>query len=351
MKIRRDKCLLCGVGLDAIPRHGIQRHPLVNYCRVAYTDSYGVCLTDEEVKIAEAIIDEAPQDLQPEMGMFDLNPPVDFVLGQMFNEFQLPRLGGASTGKGWSSFATAQRCLYLWRKRYVEKTRPPLVTENEHLAIGTLVHTLLALFYANMLGDFTQITPQVCYDYLIDRVNPSFVKEGWRIFSAYRLYYTYDEMRPLAVEYDLKDPRTGESTRYDLIAFFPKITQGRLPGTYLVEHKTSGRFDWDTLEGWANDGEVIGEAALWRSLGLAKRFGPLQGVIVNIVGKQQEPKFHRTTVIPEGVLVKSHLDDLRRWDGLLALCKATNNFPRSRANCVNRFGRCDWWEHCVTGAP
>lgn len=350
MNVIRDTCLLCGSALEPTA-HGVQRHPVVKFCRVTYTDTYGVSLTDEEVKIVETIIDDPPAAIEPSTGMFDLHPPVEYVLDQLFAEAGVPRLGGISTGRGWSSYAAAQRCFYLWRKRYVEKVRPPLVSEGETLAVGTLVHTFLALFYANMLGDYAQITPQGCYAYLIERANPAFVKEGWRIFSAYRLYYAHEHLQPLAVEYDLKHPRTGESCRYDLIAFLPKATPGRLAGTYVFEHKTSGRFDWDTLDGWANDGEVIGEAALWKTLGLDKRFGPLRGVIVNILGKQQEPKFHRTTIAPESFLVQAHLDDLRRWDGLLALCKATNNWPRSRANCINRFGRCDWWEHCTTGAP
>lgn len=350
MQIRRDRCLLCASQLEPLPGQGIQRHPPSASCRVLFTDAYGVCLTDEEAKIAETISDEAPV-AEPVLGLFDMHPPVEYVLGQMFEAFGEPRLGGASTGKGWSSFAVAQRCLYLWRKRYVERALPPIVVESEALAIGTLVHTFLALYYANRLGQYRKLTPQACRDFALERANPRFVNEAWRVFSAYRLYYTHDILQPLAIEYDLKDPRTGESCRYDLVGFFPKSTPGRLAGTYLFEHKTSGRFDFDTLEGWANDGEVIGEASLWRRLGLDKRFGPLRGVVINILGKQQEPKFHRTTISPDSFLVSSHLDDLRRWDGLLQFCKATDNFPRSRGNCINRYGRCDWWEHCVTGQP
>lgn len=347
--------MLCGIELEPTADFGdrceVQRHPETASCGVTYTDAWGVALTAEELEYLEILRNDGPPEPTLEIGMFDLYPPVETVLAQLFAEHDLPRLGGPSTGKGWSSFAVAQRCLYLFNKRYVEKARPPLITETDYIAVGTLVHVFLALHYANLMGSHQAITPDVCHDYLRTRANPAFVAEGWRLFAAYRLYYAFDEIQPLGVEYDLQDPRTGESTRYDLIAFFPKSKPGRPGGTYLVEHKTAGRFDFDTLEGWANDGEVIGEAALWARLGLDKRFGPLRGVIINLIGKQKDPKFHRTTVAPQSLLVKAHLDDLRRWDGLLQFCKATRNWPRSRANCINRYGRCDWWEHCVSGAP
>lgn len=355
MNFDRDRCLLCGVVLEPGPHPQLQRHPKSDDCNVIYTDSWGVSLTDDQVAAISTLLPDDDGALaQPisEMSLFDVYPPVEAVLEQLFKDFGVPRLGGQSTGKGWSSYATAQRCLYLFNKRYVEKIQPDLVMEGEALAVGTVIHVLLALHYAGMMGQgaLGYMTPEVCHRYLLDRANPTFVNEGWRVFQAYKLYYLHDGLEPLAIEYDLKDPRTNQSCRYDLIAFFPKNLPGRPGGTYLIEHKSSGRFDWDTLDGWANDGEVIGEAALWLRLGLDKRFGRLQGVIVNILGKQKEPKFHRTVVSPLSLLVDSHFDDLRRWDGLLSLCRSSGNWPRSRANCINRWGRCDWWDHCTTGA-
>lgn len=343
---KRSRCLLCGIDLEPLKHHPVQRHPKVDTCFVRFTDAWGVCLTDKEAAIAEALIDD-PVDPQPDIGLFDVYPPVDFVLGQFFDGLGLARLGGASTGKGWSSYAVAQRCFYLYRQRYVLKAQDPIGGESEALAIGTAMHAFLALHYASKLGAYP--APEACRDFLLGRANPEYVNEAWRVFSAYRLFYTFDDqdLRPLAVEYDLKDPRTGESCRYDLIGFYKRSTPMRPAGTYVFEHKSSGRFDWDAIEGWANDGEILGEAALWKKLGMDKLFGPLRGVVVNILGKQKEPKFHRTVVAPGSLMIDAHFDDLRRWDALIASAKATNSWPRSRANCINRWGRCDWWEHCA----
>lgn len=349
MTSSRTTCLLCGRELEPLD-HGVQSHPSAVDCRVTHTDIWGVALTADEILTFEAIRDEPVQE-STDLGLgLSLYPPVEDLIGELFDEMNLPRLGGPSSGRGWSSFALAQRCLYAWYKTHVEKARPEFYMERGALAIGTLVHLFLALYYANMMEQYLVLTPGACHAWLRMRgANPELMQESWRVFEAYRLYYAHEDLRPLAVEYDLRDPQTGRSCRYDLIGYYATSKPGRPSGTYLFEHKTSGRFDWDTIDGWANDGEVIGEAALWRRLGLDNRFGRLRGVVVNILGKQKEPKFHRTTIAPGVLLINSHFDDLDRWDGLIALCRSTNNWPRSRANCINRWGRCQWWEYCMTG--
>ncbi len=123
------------------------------------------------------------------------------------------------------------------------------------------------------------------------------------------------------------------------------------PGTYIVEHKSAGRFDQATLYGWANDGEVLGEAALYKALGLEKRYGELQGIIVNILGKQpKNPQQHRTIVRPLQWQLDHHLADLDHWENLIQLSISTRRFPRSRSGCVGRYGMCDLFDHCA-GVP
>ncbi len=200
-----------------------------------------------------------------------------------------------------------------------------------------------------MTREYASLTPEHLYDRLRMKANPEFVAEAWRVYSAYQLYYRDEPIKPLAIEHDLRDPRTGESCRYDLIAFLDRELPGYLPGTYIVEHKTASRFDYDTLEGWANDGEVLGQVMLWQRLGLDKRFGELKGVMVNLLGKQKEPKFHRTLVAPSTWQVEQHKKDLPRWDALISLCRSANNFPRARAGCIGRYGRCDSYDHCHSG--
>lgn len=354
--IKHNTCFLCGVELAPVV-HSIakQVHPETPDCQTLYTDEWGISVElPEESAAPLSLIDVSDAAVDDDEEGFVLNqfPPVDDVLMQIFDEHKLPRLGGQSTGRGWSSFSLFQRCPHAWRRRYLDNTQRPsgLYIESPSLAIGSLIHTFLALYYTGMMEDspYRVLTPEMAYERLRARANPEFVGEAWRVFVSYVLWYQHENIIPLAVEFDLRDPRTHESCRYDLIAYFPEERPNFLPGTYIVESKSASRFDKATLDGWANDGECLGEVALWQRMGLDKRFGPLRGLIVNILGKQKEPKFHRTLVAPSSMQLASHLSDLKRWEGLMNLAKSMNQFPRARNGCIGRYGMCDRWDECAT---
>ena len=134
-----------------------------------------------------------------------------------------------------------------------------------------------------------------------------------------------------------------------------KITKGKghnwTPGTYIVENKTAGRFDDAALTGWANNGEILGQVMLYHRLGLARVFGELQGVIVNIIGKQAKlPLFHRALFQPNDWQVAKHAKDIRRSEALKQVYVAAGEeFPRHRASCLSQYGKCSQWDHCITG--
>lgn len=334
-------CLLCGRELTPHESGITQIHPEADDCDVHITDNWGVWIDDDEPQASSTLIQGNFIDLKT-------YPFVEEILIEVFEEFGLTRLGGVSSGKGWSNFSLYQRCPYAWYRRHIVKAQPWIKVESPSLAIGTLVHAFLALYYVRMMTNgYAALTPEILFERLRRKANPDFVNEGWRVFQAYRLYYQNEVITPLAVEYDLKDPRTGESCRFDLIAYLEREAPGCLPGTYVIEHKTSAVFSHDTLEGWACDGEVLGQAALWSRLGLDKRFGELKGVMVNILGKHKEPKFHRTIVSPSTLQIQSHLDDLKRWDAIMGIAKSTNSFPRARQGCISKYGRCTEFDHCA----
>lgn len=357
--IRRNTCFLCQRELAPHPFvDGVQVHPVLpeaeRDCLVKHTDPWGVAIEDEQIElVANEIAARAPQaPREPEPGeiVIDLYPFVDVLMEQFFAERGLARLGGKSSGRGWSSFALWQRCAYAWKRRYLDAAPAMIPIEAPSLAIGSLVHAHLALYYSQLIGDspYRGIFPEHLHDALIGKANPELLNEAWRIFSAYKLYYHLDAgIQPLAIEFDLRDPRNGESCRYDMVAFQPEQVSNRPPGTYIWEHKTAGRFDDATLTGWTNDGEILGEVMLWRRLGLDKRFGDLRGVVVNILGKQpKDIKFHREYVAPSSLQLEQHAIDLKHHEGLIQLARSTGIFPRSRNNCIGRYGKCDRWEEC-----
>lgn len=346
--IKRSSCLLCTRDLEDCGS-GIQKHPQVEDCLVTFTDALGVAIDDVVLEELANLADPAYQLDDDDDISFQLFQPVDQAIKETFESSGLERLGGMSSGRGWSSISLFQRCPYAWKRRYLVPLEAGINIEQEGLAVGTLIHAFLALYYSGMMDErFAVLTPEIMYERLRLKANPEFVFNAWRVFQAYVLYYSNEVITPLAIEYDLRDPRTNESCRYDLIAYFPVEQGQRRSGTFIVEHKSAGRFDYPTLHGWPNDGEVLGQVALWKRCGLDKRFGELRGVIVNILGKQKEPQFHRTIVAPTAWQTDAHLDELKRWEGLIQLSRSTDNFPRARAGCITRYGLCSEFEHCAS---
>lgn len=361
--IVRDTCILCDVELSPIENTpGNQLHPSMDTCLVKFTDRFGIAVDGEEIQPFAPDDDEtAPAVRDDDDVIIDLNrwPRTDVVLQKAFDEWGLPRLGGQSTGRGWTSIALFQKCPYAWYRRHELEARARkrgatlLMPESEGLAVGSIGHTFMALHYANRIGGHPHqgISPEQLRDRLMGEANPKFVQEAWRCFSGYRLEYQYDDevMMPLAVEHNLHDPRTNESCRFDLIAFYPEDTLMRAAGVYIVEHKFFKIFDIGAKE-WAHDGEVIGQVMGWRNLKLDLRFGELQGVMMNIIGRQvKEQKFHRAIVAPSSWQLEEHGKDLKRWEGLIQLARGTRTFPRARNHCVTKFGLCEYYESCATG--
>jgi hypothetical protein len=267
----------------------------------------------------------------------------DEVMNEIFALHKLEKLGGAS-GRGWSSFAVFQRCPYLYKLTYLDGQRgaPTLALET-----GSALHTFLALHYKWMLDDALTLTPYVAKDALIaSDVDPRPVIEAWRLYEAYAAHYEQDYLYPLDIEAWAQDS-DGYTCRYDLIAEVTEAQLDLLPGVYVVEHKSSSRFTPDVLDGWRNDGEILGQIMIWKRAGLDKKYGKLRGTIVNIIGKQRLVRFHRVVVPAQRWHVQQHTEDLKMWTALQQMYAATGTWPRARANCTTKFGTCHLFDHCA----
>lgn len=285
-----------------------------------------------------------------QLDLIDLGPDksepafvlLDDALADIFARFDLPRLGGAS-GRGWSWYSSFQRCPQLFRLKQIGARGRPAVA----LEVGSCFHTFIALHYTWMAHDDWKLTPELCREELIQKgARAEVVAEAWRIYEAYAAYYESDYLYPLAVE-ELARDEEGNSCRYDMIASVAAGHPSVPEGTWIVEHKSAKAFTSDVLEGWWNDGEILGQIAIWSRGGLNKRYGKLRGVIVNICGKQQIPKFHRVVIPAQVWHVRQHLDDLRYWRTMINLCEVTGTWPRARQNCVTKFGMCEFFRYCA----
>lgn len=371
-KASRPSCILCGAVGSALDSHGLYEHPLVDGCTVRLFESDGTC-ADERFELEDGVlyaIDDAP----PLVGESTATAPVpspgavanvffseptyvntDEALGTVFAAVGLQRLGGASGDRGWSSVSTYQKCPHLWSVSYLGRKTARAGVDPVPLQVGSLVHTFLAVHYQRMITtDYPLTAEGVREQCLALQVDPAVVDESWRVFVAYRVYYGAEgigtprdhEIVPLAVEHRIADPKSGRSARFDLVARVPNATMSLTAGTWIIEHKTSGRFDDATLDGWRNDGEILGQIELWETLKLDKRFGPLQGVLINILGKQKKPEFHRTVVSPQRWQTRDHRRSMAIWGAEIDRAIATGVFPRARAACITRYGKCRLFDSC-----
>lgn len=281
--------------------------------------------------------------------------PMDVALEKAFEHFKMPRLGGAS-GRGWSSYRNLMACPRRFQLRYIIKARGE---ERAALGIGSCWHTFIALYYLNMkaliAGTDEGPAPSAMRDELLkQRADAVLVAEAWRLFEAYVDHWegVGDYLEPLAVEHWVEDPRTKRTARYDLIA---RVTdegkpRGIVPGLYIIEHKSLSSWGEKTANSYHLDGEIIGQLALWRKARpqLSRKFGKLQGIIINVVTKTKVPKLHREIVAPPMKVANAQWHDLDFWEATEAFYRAAGHWPKSLAACWDRYGPCDYVERCKT---
>ncbi len=282
--------------------------------------------------------------------------PMDVALEKAFAEFEMPRLGGAS-GRGWSSYQKLMACPRQFQLRYIIKVKSE---ERAALGVGSCWHTFIALYYLNMKALMTDNEeegprPSAMRDALLKiGADAVLIAEAWRLFEYYADHWegVGDYLEPLAIEHYVQDPRTRRTARYDLIA---RVTDdgkahGVVPGIYIIESKTSSAWGEKTANSFHLDGEVVGQLALWRKARpqLARKFGKLQGVIINVVTKGKVPRCHREIVATPTKVVNAQWHDLDFWEATEAFYRAAGHWPKSLAACWGRYGPCDYVERCKT---
>lgn len=273
------------------------------------------------------------------------------ALDAVFEQLGLPPSFTGATAAGWSRLSTLQKCPYLFKKTFVD---PPKeghgVVEAHPLRVGSCLHALLALRDDNRIqppgGCDDVVTVDMLYQALLDHpLTPlDALNEAWRLYNAYDAQYETDYLEPLAVEYP--GDAHGLSCRFDIIAHIQADVLGYPKGTFIIERKSTSKFDLASLEGWRNDGEVLGQMYVYREAGLEERFGPLQGVIIDLIGKQKVPQFRRILLPVQVWQIDAHARDVGKWRALEQLYHASDMWPRSRASCVHRYGLCNLFTHC-----
>lgn len=332
---------------------------------------------------------------------------IDEAIDKVCEQNGWPLLGGPS-GKGWSYWSTSQLCPRLFQVTYEgnrdEKRRQETAGGGVPmpLQVGALFHTLTALHYAAEMGEQSIVAPNrggLCSlefrgpgrvklwpstpdapEQLLNALKamcgadedvedaiaadgqavlpdaggapaPSLlvVLEAERLFDAHTRHWgKIEDMNPLAVEWFAEDTALGYTCRYDMIARVGDNDPYIPPGLYDVERKSTKWINEEYLEGWVLDGEPLGQIAIWKASGCEKKFGPLTGVVIDVVSKAKVPECRRIVLPADLAAAKTHTRWINYMKGQVALWRATNTYPQYFASCHGRYGRCANWNNCVT---
>lgn len=372
MRTRAPKrtCVLCRVALTSSPYDGIWLHPDVTTCRVRVTDNLGISADDAyvieggQLYASEATAATATEPVAVGGAVFTTDGVVmfdqtsawfsaDVGAKRLFDQIEQPYLGGSSGLRGWSSISTYQKCPHLWKLKYGGGSRTLARGDEpgpQALEIGSLVHLFLAIHYSQRINPLYPCDPEQAKRFLeLVPVTPAYLEEAWRLFDGHRAYYGDESwMKPLAVEEQVVDPRTGFSCRWDLVFEVPEPYETLLPGVYVCNHKTGSANTLVGREEWRNDGQIFGEIDLYDQLGYHRRWGALRGAYINRIIKTKTPQYQRIFVQPSKGVLKEHRKSLAVWTAQMEVAAATGNYPRARAACVTRYqGLCEQFDNCA----
>jgi hypothetical protein len=318
----------------------------------------------------------------------DVRMRMDDAIDLGLEALRLPLLGGPS-GFGWTYIAAAQKCPHLFWTKYdaPEEIRRERETQapRYELQIGGLFHALQALYYGHGLGERvayvdrgiatptdamgivdmrTGVGPTAADDLIAwlkarcraaeekgDATfgpNYAYVLEGERLFDYHANWWGNggEDVEPLAIEWKATHPELGYTCRYDMIGKVGKFDPQCSPGVYIYERKTTKWLSEYATDGWALDGEVMGELLCWEASGMADLFGPLKGICIDLTTKEgKQPKCHRIVLPPKMPAV----ENFKRWimydRAQIAQWRATGVYPQRFASCLAR-GICDEYANC-----
>lgn len=182
----------------------------------------------------------------------------------------------------------------------------------------------------------------------------SLILQAERVFDAYTEYYGrgHEDVRPLAVEWHAAHPLLQYTCRYDAIMrlgpYDTLCQTGVLPPGSIViyERKTAKYLSEWAQDGWFLDGEILGQLLLWKPSGCENIFGPLAGLVVDVVTKTKRPQFARIFVGQNPVTVRAHEQGIQYQNAEIALWRATGLYPKRWVSCWRYNRKCGLYEQC-----
>lgn len=274
-------------------------------------------------------------------------PPRGFEVPQSMAEV----LSGGPSPLGWHSISGYMACPESARLRAlgVRRKRTAWEPQNEldALGYGNLIHAALAI--RSIHGH------AACMDWLEqmgrELTEPDYLKASFML----RVYDdTYPEaserLTVLGVETTIHTDVGGgvlRTVRYDAIAKVGS-TEEYPWEVYSLERKTDSRGGFHAMQAYTPQGAT--QVALWNANPyLVKAYGPMRGVIFDVLVKTQVPRCERIPVEIPKVQQKLALEYLRQSETIRFPAAPDGSWPKFIHTCWGRYRPCEYVPLCWEG--
>ena len=252
----------------------------------------------------------------------------------------MPDPGAGFTRRSSSTLSAMQcpRYAYLRRMCGLRGRKPPGGWKGAW-AVGSVVHSLMEMHLRpddavgmpmrGTDGEPVLGTQDDVYDYYVDKRGfseevVSQAKAAWE-----RYIYTYSGDQGLCqrivgrpepnVDADLSvlvpdaDGPIPYSARYDAIAY---VEHGN--GVEAIEHKTVTTFSRNVVDRHSGNGQIVGQHALWEARpDLQEKFGPFQGVLMNLIVRTGKLRAHRESVVVSSKQIRWFARQVGRMNAII----------------------------------
>jgi len=295
-------------------------------------------------------------------------PPLHFPIPQTTAEM-LDSSGSSAGYHAVSSYLACPeksrlRASGLRRKQRNTDLDPDVMVELNPMGYGTLIHTLLGarIAYGHAASERMLARREVVELVLPDGqiVRPLALLEPDRAKALLALR-TYDASHPLdqdpwtyiGVESEVianvalpSQPPMYRTVRYDGVVQQQDPVRGKV--VLSLEHKTAAR--GGNMKEYT--GQAMVQVTLWNQCPkLVEMFGPMVGVIFDVIVKSVIPKCER---LPPRYVTKLQqqraLEYLRLPETIKYPINADGTYPRMLQTCFDRYGACDYVDLCLEGA-
>jgi hypothetical protein len=264
---------------------------------------------------------------------------------------------GGSSGYGWSHHGQMSACPESYRLAEIQRLEVTPYDQSlklNALSFGIVWHWLLEGYNSghNPMPALKRLQGVPLED----------AEKLTTMFLLYRRRYPKSPFKVLATEIRIQTTLPGVlciergklvkkpqpySVRYDAIIQYENMA------IYSLEHKSAADIRATTGAEWGTNSSIHGQVWAWNRHPIAKKLGPMRGVLMDIASKQKEPDFARLPLYISAQQLAMHERNLRAWLGwrnqLYKEIGPDEVWPQNNKSCWSRYGPCSFMAHCHDG--